>query len=202
MSESKVHYSSFQVMNEKQHWDPHTREIVEQRLDTQTFFPYQILTQQEANTLYSLCSVLLDEQRNSVLAFVVHHFDSTLKSNVGESQRKIGIPAQSSLIRDGLMLLDLECQRLYKNSLDLLEAKNQIDIVNDLMQESFPLQSDQKNVPVKEFMEKILTEAVSAYYSHPEIWSEIGYAGPAYPRGYARSELGLTDPWEAKRDDN
>ena len=41
-----------------------------------------------------------------VIAFVVHHFDSTLKSNIGESQRKIGIPPQSFLIRDGLALFD------------------------------------------------------------------------------------------------
>jgi len=30
------------------------------------------------------------------------------------------------------------------------------------------------------------------------VWSEMGYGGPAYPRGYYRIEAGVTDPWEAK----
>ncbi|WP_369127188.1 hypothetical protein [Paenibacillus antri] len=38
---------------------------------------------------------------------------------------------------------------------------------------------------------------LEAYYSHPAVWSEIGYGGPAYPRGYVRTQLGQLDPWEA-----
>lgn len=200
MSESKVHYPNFNVMHEEKHWDPHTREIVDNRLKTDSFYPFQFLTQQEANTLFQLCSLLLDDQRTSVISFVVHHFDSMLKENIGESQRKFGIPAQSLLIRDGLALLDQACNRLYGNSLDILEGKVKKQVANELMQGSFSLQSAQKNVPVNDFMDKVLSEAVSAYYSHPTVWSEIGYAGPAYPRGYVRSELGLTDPWEARKD--
>ena len=51
----------------------------------------------------------------------------------------------------------------------------------------------------REFFSRLLTQTVSAYYSHPWVWSEIGYAGPAYPRGYMRVELDLTEPWEAIR---
>src|SRR5436309_12917934 len=28
--------------------------------------------------------------------------------------------------------------------------------------------------------------ALGAFYSHPLAWNEIGFAGPAYPRGYMR----------------
>jgi hypothetical protein len=27
---------------------------------------------------------------------------------------------------------------------------------------------------------------VQAFYSHPWAWNEIGFGGPAYPRGYSR----------------
>jgi hypothetical protein len=50
----------------------------------------------------------------------------------------------------------------------------------------------------KALFKKILSLAVDAYYSHPLIWSEIGYGGPAYPRGYVRAEIGNLDPWEAQ----
>jgi hypothetical protein len=42
----------------------------------------------------------------------------------------------------------------------------------------------------------LLGDCVSAYYSHPWSWDEIGYGGPAYPRGYMRLENGLPEPWE------
>ena len=39
--------------------------------------------------------------------------------------------------------------------------------------------------------------APGLYYSHPTAWSEMGFGGPASPRGYVRMELDRRDPWEA-----
>ena len=50
----------------------------------------------------------------------------------------------------------------------------------------------------KELFKKLVGLVISAHYPTPWVWSEIGYGGPAYPRGYVRVELGLTDPWEPK----
>ena len=38
--------------------------------------------------------------------------------------------------------------------------------------------------------------ACTAYYSHPQAWSEIGFGGPAYPRGYLRIGVDAREPWE------
>jgi hypothetical protein len=37
---------------------------------------------------------------------------------------------------------------------------------------------------------------LSAFYSHPWAWNEIGFGGPAYPRGYARFGPGQRESWE------
>ena len=38
---------------------------------------------------------------------------------------------------------------------------------------------------------------LSEFYSHPWSWNEIGFGGPAYPRGYARmGEIGIREPFE------
>ena len=37
---------------------------------------------------------------------------------------------------------------------------------------------------------------LSAFYSHPWAWNEIGFGGPAYPRGYARLGVGQRESWE------
>ncbi len=34
-------------------------------------------------------------------------------------------------------------------------------------------------------------------YSHPHAWSEIGFGGPANPRGYVRMTFDRRDPWKA-----
>ena len=47
---------------------------------------------------------------------------------------------------------------------------------------------------------KVVTRAMlSAFYSHPWAWNEIGFGGPAYPRGYARLGAGQRENWEGRR---
>lgn len=199
MNDYSGYYPNFDVMKEKTHWDDHTREIVEKRLHTGESM-CQFFNEKEVAALFDLYVVLLDDSRLSIISFVIHHFDRKLASDIGEAQRKKGTPKESILIREGLHLLNQVCLQIYKNSFGQLADETKKKVINNMLQGNIQLQSGQKSVPVKDFIKKVLNEAVSAYYSHPVVWSEIGYAGPAYPRGYVRSEWGLTDPWEAKRD--
>jgi hypothetical protein len=36
----------------------------------------------------------------------------------------------------------------------------------------------------------VMRGALAAFYSHPWAWNEIGFGGPAYPRGYMRKAIG------------
>jgi hypothetical protein len=47
------------------------------------------------------------------------------------------------------------------------------------------------------FKHRLLRDVVLAYYSHPTAWSEVGWGGPASPRGYVRLDFNDRDPWEA-----
>ena len=40
--------------------------------------------------------------------------------------------------------------------------------------------------------------ACTAFYSHPWAWNEIGFGGPAYPRGYKNLGLDRREPWEGR----
>jgi len=48
------------------------------------------------------------------------------------------------------------------------------------------------------FTETLLKAVVGEYYAHPAAWSEVGFGGPASPRGYVRLGEGQRDAWEAK----
>jgi hypothetical protein len=41
--------------------------------------------------------------------------------------------------------------------------------------------------------------ACAAFYSHPWAWNEIGFPGPAYPRGYKDLGIGRREPFERQR---
>ncbi len=47
------------------------------------------------------------------------------------------------------------------------------------------------------FKKRMARDVVLAYYAHPTAWSEIGWGGPASPRGYVRLDSNERDPWEA-----
>lgn len=198
MPKDGSHYQSFDVMQEKDHWDDHTREIVEKRLLQKD---YQQLSLQESILLTHICAQLLDEARDPILHYVVQHFDTMLGLDIGESQRKANVPKAAILIREGIRAIDQYATSTYGMQYAALPDTYKRVILEQMMNNQITLTADGIQIPVKELFNKLQKEAVHAYYSHPTVWSEIGYAGPAYPRGYVRSELGQRDPWEAKRED-
>lgn len=42
----------------------------------------------------------------------------------------------------------------------------------------------------------VMRGVLAAFYSHPWAFNEIGFGGPAYPRGYARMGIGQKEQWE------
>jgi hypothetical protein len=47
----------------------------------------------------------------------------------------------------------------------------------------------------------LMRGVVSEFYSHPWTWSEIGFGGPAYPRGFMRfGKLSTEEPYETADD--
>jgi len=40
--------------------------------------------------------------------------------------------------------------------------------------------------------------ACTAFYSHPSAWTEIGFPGPAYPRGYKNVGVDKLEPFEVR----
>ena len=53
-----------------------------------------------------------------------------------------------------------------------------------------------QKMSVMHFWMLIMQDVADAYYAHPYAWDEIGFGGPAYPRGYMRLEGGKPEPWE------
>jgi hypothetical protein len=182
------HYPSYDVWEEHREWDPHTRQIVGKRRSPQVAHRY--FSHEEALLIQALATVLVDDQRLEVLTFVTQHVDESVSSPIGEAQRKVGVPEKKELYRQGLQGVNRASHDRFGVDFIALEKEQQCDVLKQV----------QHDEHLKPFFKKLLHDVVGAYYSHPLVWSEIGYGGPAYPRGYVRVEKGLVDPWEAKAD--
>lgn len=193
-----THYPEYNILNLVDEWDSHTKEIVLKRLGP--FSKYEYFSEWELLILRAVIKNIIFENRDEIIDWIVFHLDNKMTSGIGEDQRKTGLPPEDMLFREGLAAIDLSARHKYDKGFTELDEDKQFALISGLQLGQLPKLSQWSRVPQKELFKKLLLEIVSAYYSHPEVWSEIGYGGPAYPRGYVRVEYGLTDPWEARRD--
>lgn len=199
MNEPKrTYYPNYDVMNEQDAWDDHTQAIVGARLVRE--HDYRFLTLTEAELLRTICSRLMDDDRGEIIQYVLCHVDETLSRNIGEGQRKPGVPAARQLIRDGLRAFDRSAQLRFGTHLFHVTDNEQRQLMLEFGENRMEPAEEWGAISQKALFQKLLTLTVEAYYSHPKVWSEIGYGGPAYPRGYVRTAIGQLDPWEAKKE--
>jgi hypothetical protein len=194
----RTHYPTYDVLSQQEHWDEHTRAIVLSRTSRER--EYQILELTEAETLRALCVVLIDDERAEIIQYVLCHMDESLASATGEGERKVGVPKAEQLLREGMQVLERACQTFYLQPFYKLDIAEQRRMVKDLSEGNLRVLVEDMAFPQKALFNKLLNLTLDAYCSHPTVWSEMGYGGPAYPRGYVRTEGEELDPWEAKKD--
>lgn len=198
----RTHYPGFDVMSQKDAWDPHTQSVVTKRLQVSP--RYEFLTEHEARLIRAIAGHLLYEDRDEVLSFVVAHFDRQLHADRGEAERELNVPPQADLVGWGLAAFDALAKSLHGRPFLECGTQEQLDLIAGLQRGEWHIEglAEHGALPQKALFKKLLGLAVEAHASHPAVWSEMGYAGPAYPRGYYRIERGLTDPWEPRRAQN
>lgn len=188
----RTHFPDFDVLAGHEAWDAYTRSVVLQRLRPPK---PTTLTGQEVQTLRAVLARLLSEERDAILDFAVAHIDRRVRSAVGEGQRKPGVPPEADLVRLGLAALELVVRTRHGQGFAACEARQQVAILSALQKGEV---AEMQGSPQKELFKKLLGLGVDACASHPAVWSEMGYAGPAYPRGYYRLDRGVRDPWEPR----
>lgn len=196
----QTHYPSYDVLEHKNTWDDHTQSIVTARLVREK--DYRFLTLTEAEVLRSWCMRLVDDGRAEIIQYTLCHIDQTLMENLGEGQRKDKVPNARMLIRTGISAVEAMAQRQQLKHFFHLPSDEQHRIMQAISEGTAGPKDIWGDLPQKELFLKLMTLTYEAYFSHPTVWSEIGYGGPAYPRGYLRTEGKHLDPWEAKREDD
>ncbi|MCK8827642.1 gluconate 2-dehydrogenase subunit 3 family protein [Natroniella acetigena] len=199
MVEGKTYYPDYDVLDSIEEWDPVTADAVLKRLGP--FPALKFLTADEEQKLRVITKHLVYDHRDEIFDWVIHFIDQRLDDEKGEYQRSPDAPPEKILIREGLQAIDKLAEKLYNEDFLSLEVEEQFEILASLQVGKAASIPEWSTIPQQDLFDKLLILTVAPYYSHPTIWSEIGYGGPAHPRGYYRIELGLADPWEAQRKD-
>ena len=137
-----------------------------------------------------------EEPRIPVVAYV----DEKLASGTGDGYQYYDLPSDGETWRRVARGLDEEARRLSFGSFAAAPEEAQVGIVHRFSQADLH-GGAWDTINVGRAWKVVMRYVVQAFYSHPWAWNEIGFGGPAYPRGYAAfgsPELGEREHWEAK----
>ena len=194
----KTPYPSYDVLDK---WDTpsfnaQTRAVLDQRLHAvpgRRFF-----SPEEWALLEAITARLIPQPDRVEPVPITPWIDERVADNKGEGFRHDGMPLPQDAWRKGLAGIDGEARRRHGVAFASLAADLQ-DGVLTAVQKGEVDEALWADLPAAGFFSNILLKtAVSVYYAHPAAWSEIGFGGPASPRGYVRLGTDRRDPWEAK----
>ena len=183
-------YPDYDVLEQADHWDEATRRIVLDRVERVPSIRF--FDEREAATLGAFCDVVMaqdDEPRIPVLAMV----DEKLYEGRGEGYRHADMPSDPQTWREVARLLDAAAGEAGAESFGAAERDAQLRIVERFSAGELPWEG----CPAEKAWAVVMRDILSAFYSHPWAWNEIGFGGPAYPRGYARLGPGQREHWES-----
>ncbi|MEI5996144.1 gluconate 2-dehydrogenase subunit 3 family protein [Paraburkholderia bengalensis] len=190
-------YPGYDVLDKRNSpsWDDATRAVIDERIGTADQPAW--CNPDQWRTLRALCAVVVpqpDERPRVPLAALV---DRKIASDKRDGYRNARLPRLQDAWRIGLAALDDESRRRHRAAFADLDEAARIGMIQAL--EHGTLTGDAwQDMPSKLFFkERVLHDICTTYYSHPSTWSQIGFGGPANPRGYVRMVFNRRDPWEA-----
>ncbi|HEY7300720.1 MAG TPA: gluconate 2-dehydrogenase subunit 3 family protein [Xanthobacteraceae bacterium] len=179
-------------------WNDQTRAVIAKRLHEVP--PRRFFTELQWATLEAVCHRVVPQPERLHPVPIAPWIDAKLHKGQGSGTRYAGLPRDRDCWRRGMDAIEAEAQHRFRRSYHELDQAEQ-DIILHAMKEDEVGAPNWKDLPAKKFMRHVLLrEIVAIYYAHPAAWSEIGFGGPASPRGYVRMGFNRRDPWEAQEE--
>jgi hypothetical protein len=191
------YYAGFSTMAQKKNWEEATRKVVTERVEKTPSICF--FSPNEAELLGAVIARVIpqDDRAEERTIPILPVLDERLYKNSLNGFRYEDMPPDQEAYRLGLKAIEEMAQERFEQAFTALTIHQQELILKSLHDgEPEPANPIWKRMPVHRFWAMLMEDCITAYYSHPWAWDEIGFGGPAYPRGYMRLENGLPEPWE------
>ncbi len=176
-------------------WNEKTRRVVDQRLAMPR--EPRFLTPEQFETLDAVCARIVPQPATRPLVPVAAMIDEKLHDHKGDGYRDHRLPPMEEAWQRGLHALDAEARNVANVPFHRLDAAEQDSLLQRAQGGHLSDPAWRGMSSAVFFAKRLLTDIVKAYYAHPTAWNEIGFGGPASPRGYVRMDFDRRDPWEA-----
>jgi hypothetical protein len=195
-------YPDYDVLEQARHWDARTRETVLARVHDVP--PIRFFSAREAATAGALCDVLTAQDEEPRIP-VLHFVDEKLDKGKGDGFRYFDMPDDTDTWRIVVQGLDEEARRRAGAATFAALAPGERQAIVEDFSHGRLFGGAWAQINVKRAFDVALRYAVEAFYAHPWAWNEIGFGGPAYPRGYARFgsphlQAAEREPWEGEEE--
>jgi len=184
-------YPDFDVLDTVDDWDETTCRAVLSRLGSPD--PLRFFTHEEEPTLRALCDTLSFQHSDPRIP-VAEMVDAKYADGKLDGYRYDDMPEDGETWHMVLRGVDEVSHRRYGMPFAQLDVQSREGICQDFSQGL--LQGGAwDSLNVKRAFSVVMRGVASTFYSHPWAWNEIGFGGPAYPRGFMR--FGLLSTREA-----
>ena len=185
-------FDGFDVLRQARHWDQVTADLVTSRIGPQP--PVTFFTAAESACAAALLDLLTgqeDDQEVPVLQMV----DARLAEGETDGWRYADMPEDGQAWRDTLAYLDADAAERGGTMFAGAARSDQLVLIQAVQD----LQSgDWHGLNAAHVWSLWTRYACTALYAHPLAWNEIGFSGPAYPRGYKNIGVDKLEPFEVR----
>ncbi|MGR3198830.1 MAG: gluconate 2-dehydrogenase subunit 3 family protein [Paracoccus sp. (in: a-proteobacteria)] len=190
-------YPGYDVMSKRNgpSWNDKTRQVVDDRLATPR--GPRFFSKTEYRTVESLADRIVPQPRRHDPIPVADLVDARLLAGGQDGFRHLGMPPPGKGWRRALAALDAEAQAAHGADFRHLSSPDRDGLLHRMHEGRLDHPAWQGMSSQLAFTQLVAKDIVFAYYAHPTAWSEIGWGGPASPRGYVRTGYDRRDPWEA-----
>lgn len=189
-------YPGYDVLSKRDtpSWNDKTREVIDARLavDARPLF----LSADEWRTLQALCDRVMPQPDRRPRVPLAAYVDRQLATGKTKGYRFADMPQPAEAWKRALAALDEAAQREQGRPFAQLTGADQDAMLQRMVDGTFAAEA-LRGMPAKTFWTvHVIHDVCGAYYAHPQAWNEMGWGGPASPRGYVRLDLDRRDHWE------
>jgi hypothetical protein len=181
-------YPDFDVFDARRDWDPATARVIDQRMQISAGDELHFFTTTEASTVRAFCDLCMAQDGDPRVP-VAEMIDRKLAAGELDGYQYDDMP-------DDRDTWHLVLAGLKEHGFDGAGPEEAEEIVTRFSRGELEGGSWAKLNP-KRAWSVCMRMILSTFYAHPWAWNEIGFGGPAYPRGFMRlGPIGVREPWE------